>query len=140
MDLSSNSTKFPSKILYPLDFFPHSNAQHQAMVDDFVGVLEDFLGTKKIEFSIAERWDKCPPAEAQGKPLKQYLAKVCPSFYRPLLLAPTTTFISYNHPRFNQTLTNLTASERLLADVLGLLPRLRRLPCPAQREAWDEPL
>ncbi|KAM5350028.1 hypothetical protein ACJ41O_006533 [Fusarium nematophilum] len=52
MDLSNNSTKFPSRILYPLDFFPHSNGKHQTMLDEFVGILEDFLGTKKVEFSL----------------------------------------------------------------------------------------
>ena len=76
MDLSDNSTAFPSKIIYPLDFFPHSNPQHQAIVDEFVGVLESFLGTKRVEISLAERWEKCPPLEANGKPLKQYLSKV----------------------------------------------------------------
>jgi hypothetical protein len=45
LDLPSHSTKFPSKILYPLDFFPHSNPKHQAMVDEFVSLLESLLGT-----------------------------------------------------------------------------------------------
>ena len=76
MDLDDSSTRFPSKILYPLDFFPHSNEKHQAMVDDFISILERFLGTKRVEFSIAERWAKCPPPEAQGKSLKEYLPKV----------------------------------------------------------------
>lgn len=76
LDLNDNSTAFPSKIIYPLDFFPHSNPQHQAMVDEFVEILENFLGTKRVEISIAERWEKCPPLEANGKPLKQYLSKV----------------------------------------------------------------
>ncbi|KAF9252091.1 hypothetical protein DTO006G1_2838 [Penicillium roqueforti] len=75
LDLNDNSTAFPSKIIYPLDFFPHSNPQHQAMVDEFVEILENFLGTKRVEISIAERWEKCPPLEANGKPLKQYLSK-----------------------------------------------------------------
>lgn len=76
MDVSDKLTKFPTKILYPLDFFPHSNPEHQAMVDEFISVLEKFLGTTRVEFSIAERWIQCPPAEADGKPLKKYLAKV----------------------------------------------------------------
>lgn len=76
LDLSDNSIAFPSKIIYPLDFFPHSNPTHQAMVDEFFGVLESFLGTKRVEISLAERWDQCPPPEANGKPLKQYLSKV----------------------------------------------------------------
>ncbi|KAJ6006803.1 hypothetical protein N7451_004747 [Penicillium sp. IBT 35674x] len=75
LDLSDNATTFPSKIIYPLDFFPHSNPHHQAMVDEFVGTLESFLGVKRVEISLAERWEQCPPLEANGKPLKQYLAK-----------------------------------------------------------------
>jgi hypothetical protein len=79
LDLPSHSTKLPSKILYPLDFFPHSNPKHQAMVDEFVSLLESLLGTKRVEFSIAETWSHCPPAAAKGKPLIEYLAKVRPS-------------------------------------------------------------
>jgi hypothetical protein len=85
LDVTNKSTKFPQKILYPLDFFPHSNPKHQAMVDEFVSVLEKFLGTKRLEFSIAERWAQCPPPEAGGKPLKQYVAKVCSEFSRGLI-------------------------------------------------------
>ncbi|KAJ5228123.1 hypothetical protein N7489_008831 [Penicillium chrysogenum] len=54
----------------------NSNPQHQAMVDEFVGVLESFLGTKRVNISLAERWEQCPPSEVNGKPLKQYLSKV----------------------------------------------------------------
>ncbi|KAJ5726505.1 uncharacterized protein N7483_007862 [Penicillium malachiteum] len=75
LDLGDNSTSFPSKIIYPLDFFPHSNPTHQAMVDEFGGVLETLLDTKRVEISLAERWDQCPPAEANGKPLREYLSK-----------------------------------------------------------------
>ena len=46
------------------------------MVDAFIGILEHFLGIKRIEFSIAKRWEECPPAEATDKTLKQYLDKV----------------------------------------------------------------
>ncbi|KAJ5160568.1 uncharacterized protein N7482_007572 [Penicillium canariense] len=86
LDLSDNSTTFPSKIIYPLDFFPHSNPKHQAMVEEFIEVLEDFLGTKRVEISLAERWEQCPPSEANGKPLKEYLSKsafwsMCHDYY-----------------------------------------------------------
>lgn len=74
MDLSD--TTFPSRAIYPLDFFPHSNPQHQAMFEDFIGILENFLGTKRIEIRLAERWAKCPPVESNGKSLKEYLSKV----------------------------------------------------------------
>lgn len=80
LDVIDNTTKFPARILYPLDFFPHSNPKHQAMVDEFISVLEKFLGTKRLEFSLAERWAQCPPVEAGGKPLKEYVAKVRSEF------------------------------------------------------------
>lgn len=47
------------------------------MADEFVGVFENFLGTKRVEISLAEIWNQCPPSEASGKPLKEYLSKVC---------------------------------------------------------------
>lgn len=78
MDLADVPLKFPTRILYPLDFFPHSNNEHQRMVEEFIGVLESFLGTKRVEFSIADRWSQCPPDAAQGKSLKEYLPKVSP--------------------------------------------------------------
>ena len=71
-----DANKFPSKILYPEDFFPHSNKNQQAMVDNFVTVLEDFLGVKAIRFSLAERWRQRPPSEAGGRSLTDYLVQV----------------------------------------------------------------
>ncbi|KAI0113931.1 putative amidase [Nemania sp. FL0031] len=87
MNLQEAPISFPTRILYPLDFFPHSNKKHQEMVDEFIGVLEEFLGTKRVEFSIAERWSQCPPEAAQGKPLKDYLPKsafwpMCRDYYQ----------------------------------------------------------
>ena len=77
-DLQS-SHRYPSKILYPTEFFPHSNPQQQAMVNEYVSVLEKFLGTEKTIFSLAERWPQCPPSEARGKGLDAYLGSESPS-------------------------------------------------------------
>ncbi|KAI1121626.1 putative amidase [Nemania abortiva] len=87
MNLPAAPVKFPTRIIYPLDFFPHSNAEHQRMVDEFIGVLESFLGTKREEFSIAKRWSQCPPEAAQGKSLKDFLPKsafwaMCRDYYQ----------------------------------------------------------
>ena len=46
------------------------------MVDDYVNVLENYLGVKRTTFSFVERWSQCPPEEAGGKPLKEFLSKV----------------------------------------------------------------
>ena len=75
LDLTESS-RFPSKILYPSEFFPHTNPDHQRMVDEFVGVLERFLGIRKTTISLAERWNACPPEAAQGKSLREYLGEV----------------------------------------------------------------
>jgi len=76
LDVNKKTTTFPTRILYPLDFFPHSNPKHQAMVDEFISVLENFLGTKRHELSIAERWAQCPPNGLENQPLKKYLANI----------------------------------------------------------------
>ncbi|KAI0867911.1 putative amidase [Hypoxylon argillaceum] len=87
MDFPDTPLKFPPRILYPLDFFPHSNDEHQRMVEEFIGALESLLGTKRVEFSIAERWSQCPPEAAQGKSLMEYLPKsafwaMCRDYYK----------------------------------------------------------
>ena len=46
------------------------------MVDDYVNILENYLGVKRTTFSFVERWSQCPPEEAGGKPLKEFLSKV----------------------------------------------------------------
>jgi hypothetical protein len=76
LDVNKEFKTFPKKIIYPLDFFPHSDSKHQAMVDDLIGILENFLGTKRVEISLADRWEQFPPPEANGKSLRPYLSKV----------------------------------------------------------------
>ncbi|KAI9670069.1 MAG: hypothetical protein M1817_004549, partial [Caeruleum heppii] len=68
------SRKFPTKILYPTDLFPHSDPTQQAMVDQYVAALETYLGTKCTKFSLIDRWAQCPPHEAGGKAIKEYLS------------------------------------------------------------------
>lgn len=67
--------KYPKKILYCTDFFPHESQAHQAMVDSYVTVLEDFLQTKRQPVSLVERWSETSPAKAQGKSLQEYIEK-----------------------------------------------------------------
>lgn len=43
------------------------------MVDEFVGILEGFLGIKRTEMSFEELWAQIPPIEAGNKRLKEYL-------------------------------------------------------------------
>ncbi|KAJ8133575.1 hypothetical protein O1611_g61 [Lasiodiplodia mahajangana] len=67
---------FPRAILYPTDFFPSQDKTQQRIVESFVSILEDFLGVRKTEFSLADRWADSPPPEAQGKTLAKYLNRV----------------------------------------------------------------
>ncbi|KAI8628594.1 putative amidase [Xylariaceae sp. FL1651] len=66
---------FPTKILYPREFYPLVNLEHQALVEEFVRMLEKFLGTKRVPFSFVDEWEKNPPKEAQGMPLLKYTEK-----------------------------------------------------------------
>lgn len=78
MSLSPNMSKFPTKILYPTEFFPVQEPAQQKMVESFVEILESFLGVKKTSFSLAETWAQSPPAEAEGKSLEDYAYTVRP--------------------------------------------------------------
>lgn len=57
------------------------------MLDEFVSVLENYLGIKRTKFSFAERWSENPPAAAKGKPLQEYLKKVNKKFRKGTILA-----------------------------------------------------
>lgn len=72
-----DSQAFPKKILYPTDFFPHSDSNQQAIVEEFISILENFLGVERTDFNLEDCWAKCPPAAAEGKPLRAYMEKVC---------------------------------------------------------------
>ncbi|KAF5583813.1 amidase signature domain-containing protein [Fusarium pseudoanthophilum] len=68
-------SEFPTKILIPKEFYPLANAEQQAMTEEFVKILEDFLGVKRTPFSFVEEWEKNPPQAAGGLPLLEYTEK-----------------------------------------------------------------
>ena len=68
--------QYPGRILYPKEFFPTMNDSQQAILDEFVSVLENQLKVKRTIFSFTETWSKNPPAVAKGKSLQEYLEKV----------------------------------------------------------------
>jgi hypothetical protein len=78
---------FPYKILYPKEFYPLANAKQQALTEEFISILEDFLGTKRTPFSFADEWHKNPPKGARGMPLLKYTEKArsLVHFFLPLL-------------------------------------------------------
>lgn len=75
LDVPLHSGKFPTKILYPLDFFPLVEKTHQVLVEEFIGVVETYLGIKRVGFRMSDRWAESPPEEAKGKSLSEYMAK-----------------------------------------------------------------
>ncbi|RKL49535.1 hypothetical protein BFJ72_g994 [Fusarium proliferatum] len=68
-------SKFPTKILYPKEFYPLANAEQQALTDEFVKILEEFLGVKRTPFSFVKEWEKNPPQGAGSLPLLKYTEK-----------------------------------------------------------------
>ncbi|KAF5614520.1 D-mandelate dehydrogenase [Fusarium sp. NRRL 25303] len=68
-------SEFPTKILYPKEFYPLANVEQQALTDEFVKILEDFLGVKKTPFSFVEEWENNPPHGAGSLPLLEYTEK-----------------------------------------------------------------
>lgn len=48
----------------------------QDVLETFVAALENYLGVKRIEFSIDQRWDQSRPSDANGEGLKDYISLV----------------------------------------------------------------
>ncbi|KAF2818873.1 amidase signature enzyme [Ophiobolus disseminans] len=69
----TDSSQFPKRLLYPSDFFPQADAEQQSMSDDFISIIEEFLGVKKTPISMTDTWASNPPSEAGAKTLQEYL-------------------------------------------------------------------
>ncbi|VUC36601.1 unnamed protein product [Clonostachys rosea] len=74
-NIHQNFSRFPSKILYPVEFYPLANEKQQSLTEEFITVIEDFLGVKRTPFSFVDEWEKSPPKEAEGLPLLEYTEK-----------------------------------------------------------------
>ncbi|PNS16062.1 hypothetical protein CAC42_4463 [Sphaceloma murrayae] len=74
----TDSTSYPKRLLYPLDFPPQSDSEQQAMCEDFYTIVEDFLGVKRTPISIRDMWATKPPKEAGAKTLQD---AVWPMYY-----------------------------------------------------------
>ncbi|KAI0198309.1 amidase signature domain-containing protein [Astrocystis sublimbata] len=66
---------FPKEILYPTDFFPMADPQQQKLIERFISDLESYLGVNATHMSIADRWKECPPDEASGKTIQEFIDK-----------------------------------------------------------------
>ena len=74
--------EYPSQLLWiffknSLSLCPLANAKQQVLTEEFIGILEDFLGVKRTPFSFAEEWEKNPPKKAGSVSLSKYTEKVC---------------------------------------------------------------
>ncbi len=100
----------PTRILYPTDFFPMPNGPQQAVQEEFLTALENYLNVKHTPISLAQEWALNGPAE-RSTPLGDYLKKV---------RQPCTELTSLRP--FQCLLTGCVV--RLLAQFLRRLPRL----------------
>ncbi|KAI1129070.1 putative amidase [Nemania abortiva] len=78
-----DSSQFPKRLIYPLDFFPQEDAEQQAMTEAFISIVEKFLGVERAPISITDTWASNPPKEAGTKTLQEFLemSAVWPMYY-----------------------------------------------------------
>ncbi|KKA25283.1 hypothetical protein T310_0691 [Rasamsonia emersonii CBS 393.64] len=65
--------QLPKKILYPTDWFPYPNPKQQQMTEEFIGILEEFLGISHTKISLKEKWTRSAPEDLRATPLTDYL-------------------------------------------------------------------
>ncbi|KAK4204937.1 amidase signature domain protein [Triangularia verruculosa] len=75
-----DSSQFPKRLLYPLNFFPQADTEQQAMTEEFITIVEEFIGVQRTPISITDIWASSPPEEAGGKPLLE-MSAVWPMYY-----------------------------------------------------------
>lgn len=76
LSVAAGPAQLPTVLLYPVDFFPLPDPDHQNLLEEFVQVLERHLGTKRVDISLEKIWEDTPPAAAGDQRLQQYMAKV----------------------------------------------------------------
>lgn len=72
------------RIIYPVDFFPLTDPNHQQLVEEFVHKLEGYMGVRRTEVGLAQLWQDKPPHGlfTGGESLQDYMKEVsvfCPS-------------------------------------------------------------
>ncbi|RWA09516.1 hypothetical protein EKO27_g5579 [Xylaria grammica] len=70
----SGSSKPPTKILYPTDWYPLENPDQQRLNEEFLRDLERFTGTQHSKISMSDEWSQSCPEEYKGVTLKDLLA------------------------------------------------------------------
>jgi hypothetical protein len=69
----NHAVTIPRRILVSNDFHPYGDQSYQAMINEFISVLERSLDIKSTPISIADLWASCPPEQADGKSLKDFI-------------------------------------------------------------------
>lgn len=117
-NLPDADVTLPTKLLYPLDFYPVISKEHQELDDKFVGVLEQLLGVKAERIDLAETWGKKTPKEANGQSLHEYLSEVSAARlfldFFPILASLNLHFTRH---RSNLSATNSTTSMTVSAKI-----------------------
>ncbi|KAE8143694.1 amidase signature domain-containing protein [Aspergillus pseudotamarii] len=54
-------SKKPSKILYPLEYWPKTSTEHDAVLESFIVELERYLGVQRIRINLDEIWESTKP-------------------------------------------------------------------------------
>ena len=53
-----------------------ANENQQRMQEEFLAILEDYIGIKHTKVSLVELWKSTGPEQHRNTPLKEYLATV----------------------------------------------------------------
>ncbi|ROW08437.1 hypothetical protein VMCG_03147 [Cytospora schulzeri] len=89
LDIPDRGTTLPRRIIFPVDFFPLPDPDHQKLVEEFVEKLEGHLGVRRIEVDLAQLWKDKPPSEpfVTDESLQEYMKKapfwsLCYDYFR----------------------------------------------------------
>ncbi|KAK4447245.1 amidase [Podospora aff. communis PSN243] len=61
------SAHWPTKLLYPSEWFPVANKEQQQMNLEFLKALENYLGLKHTKFSVEEEWKRTGPEHLRDR-------------------------------------------------------------------------
>ena len=65
----------PSKVLYPVEYWPKTSTEHDAVLESFIVRLERYLGVQRSRISLEEVWATTKPVP-ENTTLEKYLEHV----------------------------------------------------------------
>lgn len=75
--LLTTGKKFPTKLIYPTDWFPYKVESQQAINEAYLSALEKTLGIRRTEVNLADEWKRTAPIALRNIPIDEYLKNVC---------------------------------------------------------------